>query len=104
VGGKGREDGWQVGVGSELLVTVPPPLGLAKRISPALLRRCCYGWCGARRFGFGMGEWGGGGGGWVCMTCFPVCRFLACCILGRVGYWGWVIGSAAMEAAEGVLA
>jgi len=56
VGGKGREDGWQVGVGSELLVTVPPPLGLANRISPALLRRCCYGWCGARRFGFGMGE------------------------------------------------
>ena len=98
MGGKGRED---VGVGSELLVTVPPLLGLANRISPALLRRCCYGWCGARRFDFGMGEWGGG---WVCMTCFPVCRFLACCILGRFGYWGWVFGSAAMEAAEGVLA
>ncbi len=57
--GKGGGDGWQVGVGSELLVTVPPPLGLANRISPALLRRCCYGWCGARRFDVGMGEWGG---------------------------------------------
>jgi len=69
VGGKGREDGWQVGVGSELLVTVPPPLGLAKRISPALLRRCCYGWCGARRFGFGMGEWGGGLGVYDMFSC-----------------------------------
>jgi hypothetical protein len=59
VGEKERIDGWQEGSWQRVASHCSPPLGLANRISPALLRRCCYGWCGTRRFDFGMGEWGG---------------------------------------------
>lgn len=39
----------------------------------------------------------GGGGGWMCMTCFPVCKFLACLYIGKV----WLLGMGVWERGDG---